>query len=47
MFSQLVSWLEVKSKLAGLTLTQEASEKEREGGARNNAEVDFTEALRR
>jgi hypothetical protein len=35
----------VKSKVAGFTLTQEASEKELEGDVRNCMGVDFTEAL--
>ncbi len=34
-----------KSELSGLTLTQEAYLKDREGGVRNSAAVDFAEAL--
>ncbi len=38
---------EAKRELSGLTLTQEASKKDQEGVARNSAEADFAEALRR
>jgi hypothetical protein len=41
-----VSRPEAKRELPGLTLTQEASEKDQEGGARNSAVADFAEALR-
>ncbi len=37
---------EAKSELPSLTLTQEASEKDREGDARNSAAADFVEAFR-
>ncbi len=46
MFSLLVSRPEAKRELHGLTLTQEASEKDQEGVARNSAAEDFAEALR-
>jgi hypothetical protein len=46
MFSLLVSRLEVKTELSSLTLTKEASEKDREGGARNSAVTDFAKTLR-
>jgi hypothetical protein len=36
---------EAKSELPSLTLTQEASEKDQEGDARNSAAVDFAEAF--
>jgi hypothetical protein len=45
MFSLLVSQLEAKRELPSLTFTQEASEKDQEGGARNSAVADFAEAL--
>jgi hypothetical protein len=40
-----VNQLEVKSRLAGLTLTQEDSKKEQKGCARNCAAADFVKAL--
>jgi hypothetical protein len=43
----LVSRPEAKREMSGLTLTQEASEKDQEGVVRNSAAADFTEALRR
>jgi hypothetical protein len=43
----LVSRPKVKRELSKLTLTQEASLKDLEGGARNSAATDFAEALRR
>jgi hypothetical protein len=46
-FSLLVSRPKAKSELSGLTLTQEASLKDGEGGAKNSAAADFAEALRR
>jgi hypothetical protein len=42
----LVSRPETKRELPGLTLTQEASEKDQEGGAKKSAAADFAEALR-
>jgi hypothetical protein len=36
---------EAKSELSGLTLAQEASQKDREGGARNSGAADLAEAL--
>jgi hypothetical protein len=42
----LVSRLEAKRELPCLTLTQEAFEKDQEGGARKSAVADFAEALR-
>jgi hypothetical protein len=45
-FSMLASWLKVKSELSRLTLIQEASLKDGDGGARNSAAADFTEVLR-
>ncbi len=49
MFSLLVSRLEAKREMSGLTLTltQEASEKDQEGVARNSTAADFAEELRR
>jgi hypothetical protein len=47
MFSLLVSRPGAKRELHGLTLTQEASEKDQEGVARNSVEANFAEALRR
>ncbi len=44
-FSLLVSRPEAKRELPGLTLTQEASKKDQEGGARKSAAADFAEAL--
>jgi hypothetical protein len=41
-----VSQPEAKREQPGLTLTQEASEKDEEGVARNSAAVDFAKALR-
>jgi hypothetical protein len=46
-FSMLVSRPKAKRELSKLTLTQEASLKDLEGGARNSAAADFAEALRR
>jgi hypothetical protein len=40
-----VSRPEAKRELPGLTLTQEASKKDREGGVRNSTAADFAEAL--
>jgi hypothetical protein len=45
MFSLLVSRLEVWSKLPGLTIFQEASYNELEGGARNSMVANIAEAL--
>jgi hypothetical protein len=42
----LVSRLEAKRELTCLTLTQEAFEKDQEGGAKKSAAADFAEALR-
>jgi hypothetical protein len=42
----LVSRPKAKRELSKLTLTQEASLKDLEGGARNSAAADFSEALR-
>jgi hypothetical protein len=36
----------MKTELSSLTLTKEASEKDREGGARNSAVMDFAKTLR-
>jgi hypothetical protein len=44
MFSLLVSQPKVKSELAGLILTQEASLKQWEGGMRNSMAANFAEA---
>ncbi len=44
-FSLLVSQPKAKSELSRLTLTQEASLKDWEGGARNSTAADFAEAL--
>jgi hypothetical protein len=43
----LVSRPEAKRELHGLTLTQEASEKDQDGVARNSAAANFAEALQR
>jgi hypothetical protein len=45
-FSLLVSRPKAKRELSALTLTQKASEKDQEGGARNSAAADFAKALR-
>jgi hypothetical protein len=47
MFSLLMSRPEAKREMSGLTLTQEASEKDQEGVARNSVVADFVEELRR
>jgi hypothetical protein len=41
----LVSRLEAKRELTCLTITQEAFEKDQEGGAKKSAAADFAEAL--
>jgi hypothetical protein len=46
-FSLLVSRPKAKREQSELTLTQEASLKDREGGERNSAAADFTKGLRR
>ncbi len=46
MFSLLVSRPKAKRELSALTLTQKASEKDQEGGTKNNAAADFAKTLR-